>query len=255
MATYFGELVEKPSRAFWIDDYDSEDGDYLEVYNRKLEITSLRNRPTQNARKDKLFLVIHGPLIEGFVEACVVDGECAAEIKEIDDVSYGRKKKSKSTVHYLTNEVSLCICDADLDITQAFDFTEKLSPWMKNTEQVMVLTCNHLSEYYGVGVQNDQDMFVRALKTNYYNNPVLSEALEQPNTLKGIPAAILTWCQISRVPAVAYVCFTRSFEMDSCSVKPFSQLISRLPFKLLKEKPDFTHKTYNKHKVSSNVYM
>ena len=60
---------------------------------------------------------------------------------------------------------------------------------MKSAEEVVVLTCSHSSEYYSSGVQNEEDTIVRALKTNDYNHRVLSKILEQPNSLKGVPAA------------------------------------------------------------------
>ena len=67
--------------------------------------------------------------------------------------------------------------------------------------------------------------------------------------------SVLTWCQMSKIPAVAYVCFSSSFVTDSSSVKPYVQLVSKFPFKLLKEKPDFTCTSYKGHEVASNVYM
>jgi hypothetical protein len=60
---------------------------------------------------------------------------------------------------------------------------------MKNAEQVIILTCSYISGYYITRDQNDSpDTFLRALKTNYFSFPVLTEILEQPNTVKGIPA-------------------------------------------------------------------
>jgi hypothetical protein len=61
---------------------------------------------------------------------------------------------------------------------------------MKNAEQVVILTCSYISGYSFTSYQNDcPDTFLKALKTDNFNRPVLSEILEQPNIVKGVPAA------------------------------------------------------------------
>jgi hypothetical protein len=61
---------------------------------------------------------------------------------------------------------------------------------MKNAEQVIILSCSYISGYHFTRYQNDSpDTFLKALKTDNFNWPVLSEILEQPNIVKGIPAA------------------------------------------------------------------
>ena len=67
--------------------------------------------------------------------------------------------------------------------------------------------------------------------------------------------SVLTWCQTFKIPAVLYVCYTRSYEVDSNSVKLFFQLFSQMPFTLLKEKPNFTNKLYSGPEISSTLYM
>jgi hypothetical protein len=65
----------------------------------------------------------------------------------------------------------------------------QISPWIKNAKQVIILTCSHTSGYHISKYQNDSpDTFLKALKTDNFNSPILSELLEQPNTVKGIPA-------------------------------------------------------------------
>ncbi|XP_069696535.1 proteasome assembly chaperone 1-like [Periplaneta americana] len=264
MATYFGEIVEKPSRAFWGDEYDSEDDTRTETQNmhdRKLEVSSLVSQHIPSTIK--LFLVIHGPLTEGFVETCFLKkGEPIVEIKEVetenidDDELLKRRKRRPSTIYCLSSDIMMCVCSPHLDIMQSFDFTEKISPWMKNAEQVIILDCSYISGYSVTRLQNDfPDAFLKALKTDNFNKPVLSEILEQPNTAKGIPAGVLTWCQVFKIPAVLYICYARNYEVDSNSVKLFCQLFCKMPFKLLKEKPDFTHKLSTAPEFSSNLYM
>jgi hypothetical protein len=67
--------------------------------------------------------------------------------------------------------------------------------------------------------------------------------------------SVLTWCQTFKIPAVMYVCYTRNYEVNSDSVKLFLQLFSKLPFKLLKEKPNFTNKLCGGPEISSTLYM
>jgi len=67
--------------------------------------------------------------------------------------------------------------------------------------------------------------------------------------------SVLTWCQTFKIPAVLYVCYTRSYEIDSDSVKLFFQLFSQMPFTLLKEKPNFTNRLYSGPEISSTLYM
>lgn len=260
MATYFGEVVEQSSRAFWGDEYDSEDDVHADSRTncRKLEVSSSATQHTSSTIK--LFLVIHGPLTEGFVEACFLDkGVPIAEINEAEtaeEESFRRRKRKSSAIYSLSSDILLCICSSHLDIAQSFDFTEKISPWMKNAEQVIILTCSYISGYHVTRHQDESpDTFLKALKTDNFSSPVFSEILEQPNTVKGIPAGVLTWCQIFKIPAVLYVCYTRSYEVDSNSVKLFLELFSKLPFKLLKEKPNFTNRLYSGPEISSTLYM
>ncbi|PSN30736.1 hypothetical protein C0J52_26330 [Blattella germanica] len=69
-----------------------------------------------------------------------------------------------------------------------------------------------------------------------------------------IAPQVLTWCEMSKVAAVVYVCFAHSFEVDSRSVNLFSEIVSKLPFRLLKDKPNFTCR-YSGPEVASNLYM
>lgn len=82
----------------------------------------------------------------------------------------------------------------------------QISPWMKNAEQVIILTCGHISGYHITRYQNDSpDIFLKALRTSNFNYPVLSELLEQPNTVRGIPAGglwsyhYLIWFAMNRI--------------------------------------------------------
>ncbi|XP_021938278.1 proteasome assembly chaperone 1-like isoform X2 [Zootermopsis nevadensis] len=198
--------------------------------------------------------------ITGFIEACFVDkGVPIVEIKETgteDNEQLRRRKIKSSVIYHLASDILLCICSPHLDIAQSFDFTEKISPWMKNAEQVIILTCSHISGYHITRYQNDPpDIFMKALRTNNFIYPVLSDRLEQPNTVKGIPAAVLTWCQTFKIPAVLYICYARNYEVDSDSVKLFVHLFSKLPFKLLKEKPNFTNKLCGGSEISSTLYL
>lgn len=262
MATYFGEVVERSSRAFWGEEFDSEDDTESNSHKkcRKLEISSSAGNLT--SPMIRLFLVAHGPLTEGFVESCFLDkGLPIAKITETEnetgeEESITRRKRKPSAVYRLSSDVLLCMCSPHLDIAQSYDFAEKISLWMKNAEQVIILSCSYISGYHFTRYQNDSpDTFLKALKTDNFNWPVLSEILEQPNIVQGVPAAVLTWCQTFKIPAVLYVCYTRSYEIDSDSVKLFFQLFSQMPFTLLKEKPNFTNRLYSGPEISSTLYM
>ncbi|PSN30735.1 Proteasome assembly chaperone 1 [Blattella germanica] len=131
MATYFGEIVEKSSRAFWDDDFDSEDEMELERNEKPVGQLELVQSSSSGTIKCKLFFVIHGPLTEGFAEAYLINkGECVAEIKETDseneDNTSGKKRKKPTTIYRISDEVLLCICSPYVDITNAFEFTEKV---------------------------------------------------------------------------------------------------------------------------------
>ncbi|GFG35118.1 hypothetical protein Cfor_09606 [Coptotermes formosanus] len=133
MATYFGEVVERSSRAFWGEEFDSEDDTESNSHTncRKLEISSSDGNLTSPTIR--LFLVAHGPLTEGFVETCFLDkGLPIAEITETEnetekeEESLTRRKRKPSAVYRLSSDVLLCMCSPHLDIAQSFDFAEKV---------------------------------------------------------------------------------------------------------------------------------
>ncbi|KAJ7344387.1 hypothetical protein JRQ81_000337 [Phrynocephalus forsythii] len=68
--------------------------------------------------------------------------------------------------------------------------------------------------------------FLRALKTKEFKDRVLCPLLEQPNIVRDLPAAVLSYCQVWQIPAVLYQCYTDILKLDLETIEAFKPLLS-----------------------------
>ncbi|XP_066507906.1 proteasome assembly chaperone 1-like isoform X2 [Hoplias malabaricus] len=95
---------------------------------------------------------------------------------------------------------------------------------------VTLLSDSPLAEYKTPEYLNGSSApFLRALKTSTYTGSLPCPLLEQPNIIAGLPAAVLSHCQVHRIPAVLFQCFTDVVHLVSVTMetyKPASSCLS-----------------------------
>lgn len=133
---------------------------------------------------------------------------------------------------------------------------------------MVVLTSSPSAQYHTTNPWSLTADFVRMLKTDLWQTKFPTDIcrfLETPNTVRGLPAAgetffllpkcalylpqsvcpfllnkflfivVLSHCQIFRVPAALYVCYTESAYIDSRSVNAFKFLLTAAPFNSIQQ--------------------
>jgi proteasome assembly chaperone 1 len=172
-----------------------------------------------------------------------------------DDLTTRRKPMRPTKLYALKESVILCVCSPDLEVTQAFSFVECISRWLVKSENVIALTCEFKTSH----LTDEDDLpnaFLRGLSSERFIGSKLSKSLEQPNMIAGTPAALLSYCQIFKIPAVLYVVYADSFIADSITAQPLIQLFSKLQINLLKkDKLTFKKRSYYGAEIESNLYM
>ncbi|CAB1316539.1 unnamed protein product [Coregonus sp. 'balchen'] len=123
---------------------------------------------------------------------------------------------------------------------------------------VMVLSDSPVAEYktpdylYGSAVP-----FLRSLKSSASKSQALCPALEQPNILTGLPAAVLSHCQVHQIPAVLYQCYTDVISPDSITMETYKPVLLCLS-KLVKLEPCLSADVLRKFAIiteaQSNLY-
>nr|KAF6478390.1 proteasome assembly chaperone 1 [Molossus molossus] len=125
--------------------------------------------------------------------------------------------------------------------------------------QVTILTCRHVTDYKtSESTSSLHSPFLRALKTQDSKEPPCCPLLEQPNIAHGLPAAVLSYCQVWRIPAVLYLCYTDVMKLDLITVEAFKPVLSSRSLKgLVKNIPQSTEKLrklVTTNEVQSNIY-
>ncbi|KFO04846.1 Proteasome assembly chaperone 1, partial [Balearica regulorum gibbericeps] len=68
--------------------------------------------------------------------------------------------------------------------------------------------------------------FLKALKTKEFKEQVCCPLLEQPNIVRDLPAAVLSYCQVWHIPAVLYQCYTDVIKLDTVTIEAFKPVLS-----------------------------
>lgn len=207
MATYFGEILPEVTRAYdeeedWDEEASQDDeSERLTVKWETVGITSVRQR----------FLVIaDGEPITDFVGRCLVPG-VAQEVGRLMD-----GETTIATFREASCDVMICSVKPGIRLECLYEFSEKVVDLLDKSLQpeVTVLTCQPLSLHLHNN-SGSSAVLVRTLHTSSLSRGLPTPHLEQPNVLSGIPATVLTLCEMRDIPAVALVTFLHPLEVDS----------------------------------------
>nr|XP_018913806.1 PREDICTED: proteasome assembly chaperone 1-like [Bemisia tabaci]XP_018913807.1 PREDICTED: proteasome assembly chaperone 1-like [Bemisia tabaci]XP_018913808.1 PREDICTED: proteasome assembly chaperone 1-like [Bemisia tabaci]XP_018913810.1 PREDICTED: proteasome assembly chaperone 1-like [Bemisia tabaci]XP_018913811.1 PREDICTED: proteasome assembly chaperone 1-like [Bemisia tabaci] len=246
--SFFGEVIQQSSRAFWNDeDSDDENDASAEA---KLHLT-------QNAEQDSSYhtlIIADGQIANEFVQFFLVDSkQCeVAKIHSSDD----SPKRTYAALLKLKESVLLCVC-SNVPVEYANQITEMLSPWIKGASQIIILGSAVNTYYRCDNFDLLPPSFLRSLKTCTWKESVKAPPLEIPNTVIGVPASVLSFCEILDISAVLYVCYADSLHIDSQSIQPLFNLFHTSPelSSLLKTDKNLKNYHYSSSITQSNMYL
>lgn len=121
-------------------------------------------------------------------------------------------------------DVMVCCCIKDVSPESAFCWVNKLfTSFLMESAEVAVLTSLPSSEYRTeIPYCQLAVPFLRSLRTtNTCKQRPPCPYLEQPNLVTGLPAQILTHCQVFDIPAQVFICYLESLYIDSSTMRAF----------------------------------
>ncbi|XP_007247337.3 proteasome assembly chaperone 1 [Astyanax mexicanus] len=255
MATYFGEVLSVYSRAVEEDEYDDLEDENEEDVQIRREIEEKREvqvrwcpevsktLESSGQLQCSNMIIAVGPSAAGFVSAYVLSAEGWTQVGWVslwNERSRGSSRPDTvpqpgepSFIIYQQNSspsVLICQCTCYIAEDQLFQCAEKvLSSVQRRGLNVTVLSDSTLAEYKTPDYLNGSGTpFLRALKTSSYTGSMLCPLLEQPNIVTGLPAAVLSHCQVQRIPAVLFQCYTDVLHPDSVTMETYKPALSCL---------------------------
>ncbi|XP_059394680.1 proteasome assembly chaperone 1 [Carassius carassius] len=276
MATFFGEVVSVYSRAVEEDEYDDMTNEDEEDEQIRREIEEKRSvdvhwlSQTGGGAVACSDLIIAGGLnATGFVSAYVLSSggwTPLAWISLWNERSLGSRRADTapgpgepSCVLYQQNHnpsVLICQCSCYVAEDQLFQWTEKVMSCVQTRDlTVTILSDCSAAEYKTSDYLSESRVpFLRSLRTSTHTGPVSSPALEQPNISTGLASAVLSHCQVQRIPAVLYQCYSDVLQPDSLSMQMYRAAVSAV----LKLDPspsaDVLQKITRVSELQSNLY-
>ncbi|KAL6473127.1 hypothetical protein MHYP_G00193150 [Metynnis hypsauchen] len=284
MATFFGEVLSVYSRAVEEDEYDNLEDENEEDAQIRREIEEKRevrvrwcpdvSKSVESSEQPQCsgLIIAVGPNAAGFISAYVLRPE---EWTQVGWVSLWNERSRGSNrpdaapqpgepgcVIYRQNScpsVLICQCTCYIAEDQLFQWAEKvLGSMQRRSLSVTVLSDAPLAEYKTPDYLSGGDApFLRALKTSTYTSTLPCPLLEQPNIITGLPAAVLSHCQVQRIPAVLFQCFTDVIHPDSVTMETYKPILSCLGTSLkLDSCPsvEMLQKLTRIHDAQSNLY-
>jgi hypothetical protein len=187
-------------------------------------------------------IIAIGPVCAGFIEAHVLDSNANEVIGRLvndpshcsdDDASVDRC----CVVCRLTAHPNVLIVQCRVTVTpeQSYSFTQQLmSSLYLPSAHVVILSTGNRSEYKCELPPADIPYnFLRMLHSHAYRGSLACAPVEQPNTVDGLPAQLLTYCQIHRMSCTLYVCYSNTLNVDLDMMKAFDKVLRTEPFSQL----------------------
>ncbi|KAG8125717.1 putative Proteasome assembly chaperone 1-like protein [Naja naja] len=125
--------------------------------------------------------------------------------------------------------ILLCQCNCYVAEDQQFQWLEKVFGCLQQIDlQVLVLSACPVTDYKTTeSTLTLPSPFLKALKTREFKDKVYCSLLEQPNIIRDLPAAVLSYCQVWQIPAIFYQCYTDILQLDLVTIETFKPDISR----------------------------
>ncbi|KAG8450195.1 hypothetical protein GDO86_002727 [Hymenochirus boettgeri] len=252
MATFFGEVVTGFSRAVGEEEEEEEEEEFeedkeireelekrREVHVSWNELISAEISPDRRLPCTHLILSV-GDNAAGFVSSYILSSgswqvcgsialwnERCRDCGIRNDVS---PAPNSCTLFQMISDpmVLLCQCSCYVADDQLLQWCEKVFGSLEKSKlKVTVLSTCPVSEYKTIESTYTLPVpFLKALKTKEYKDVVPCPLMEQPNIADGLPAAVLTYCQVWKIPAVFYQCYTDITKLDSVTIEAFCPVLT-----------------------------
>ncbi|XP_068930941.1 proteasome assembly chaperone 1 isoform X2 [Petaurus breviceps papuanus] len=253
-ATFFGEVVKVRSRAVteeeeeeedpWTPD-NFEDREVRRELERKREVEVLRTQTNLSLEIPLLeqypcckFIMAVGHNAVAFLSSFVLNSETWEEIGSTKlwnewcrttDTTHLSPTDAFCVFYRLKSDptVFLCQCSCYVAEDQQYQWIEKVfgsSP--KRNLQITILTSRHVTDYKTPESScNLPSPFLKALKTQSFQDAACCTLLEQPNIVHDLPAAVLSYCQVWKIPAILYLCYTDIMKLDLVTIEAFKPIL------------------------------
>ncbi|XP_065342976.1 proteasome assembly chaperone 1-like [Cloeon dipterum] len=244
-ASFFGEIVEPASRAFFDfgeDDFDEESS----AEKCEFKITW----KTEALRYDTV-LVFHGKISNAFADRSFFDqGLCCGTVEKVTKQSL---KKDAATFYSLQNDILALSVTAVEDI-HSVPFIDCLDEIISKTKRVVVICSLPAARY--LGEQRIEDGLLRCLVTSakIEDLKIRCTTLEQPNFVPGVPAAFMSYCCLKQKPGYLLLCYSDDDPdvVDSRTLLPFNPIMTCPLFKSICKREHSSKLTGSAY---GNIYM
>ncbi|XP_004446661.1 proteasome assembly chaperone 1 [Dasypus novemcinctus] len=285
-ATFFGEVVRAPCRAGTEDEEEEEDRRRETPEDREVRRHLARKREVQLLRRQtktslevsllekypcSKFIIAIGNNAVAFLSTFVMNSGVWEEVgcarlwnewcRTTDAPSLSPTDAFCVFYHLKSNPlIFLCQCSCYVAEDQQYQWLEKVfGSCRRKNMQITILTCRHVTDYKTPeSTCSLPSPFLKALITEKFKDTVCCSLLEQPNIVHDLPAAVLSYCQVWKIPAVLYLCYTDVMKLDPVTIEAFKPILSSRSLKgLVKNIPQSTEilkKLMTTNEVQSNIY-
>ncbi|GAB1598077.1 proteasome assembly chaperone 1-like [Argonauta hians] len=243
MATFFGEVLPVYSRATGDDYYDEEEEEQGEsiTWTTNIKWTEAGQAKHKNNKLPCSLLVIAiGQVSTGFCQAHLLGDTNQAlgwlsttttttsDTTTTDDddlLSY-----RNAQVYMCGSDVVLVQCTKQILPEQSFGWVHKLFDSVQVTSsEVLVLSSAPRTDFRTeASLSLFNEPFLRTLTSSCFasSKKPLCPYLEQPNLIPSLSAQVLTYCEIYKIAAQLFVCYSDLLHVDSIAINKFSPLLN-----------------------------
>ncbi|XP_038059023.1 proteasome assembly chaperone 1-like [Patiria miniata] len=250
MATFFGEVINLPSRA--VDDDEEEEEDETQSRFPEPELQwkhdfqkDIEQSPGKRFGCEMLIIGI-GPAATGFLDAYILWDDptivgtidCDPNRSEVRPESVAGHRTCSVYRLKRQPEVLVCQCKHEIVPEMCHIWTEKMFQDLDTTKlQVIVMDTAPTTEYRTQMSPSEMSTpFLRSLQSQTHSSKLQCQVLESPNVVKGLSAAVLSHCHIFGVSCVVYVGFLDGLFLHTDDIKVFNSLLSNSPLKKIYKK-------------------
>lgn len=249
MASYFGEIIEPESRCF------VSDGSEYFVENKYVIRTST-NQTIPDKEQSEYLVIAYGKVLAQFALTYLVP-ENSKVVEQYDIIARPESSTEivTSTLYQVAGNTQLFVCERLPHLYLANGLMQHLKPVVESTNHVVVLTSEHMINFKP---KISFEPFIRSLHTSAWKLHVQATNLELPNTISGLAAAVMSWCQAKKKSALVYIIYIDSSHLDSIVAQPLLQLLKTSKFMnlLVSATPKPLQNILNKAELQySNMYL
>ncbi|XP_006785133.1 proteasome assembly chaperone 1 [Neolamprologus brichardi] len=249
MATFFGEVLSVYSRAVEEDDDELDENEEDEQIRRELEEkreVHLHWSPevseslkSGNKLQCSDFILAVGQNASSFLSVHILSTPNwdtigrASVWNERSRAVMGQSCEESACVFYRHKDnptVLICQVSCYVAEDQLFQWTEKVFDCLQHRElNVTVLSDTSVADYKTADYLGGSSApFLRSLHTSAFGDQPVCQSLEQPNIVTGLAAAVLNHCQVHRIAAVVYQCYSDVIGPDSVTMETYKPVLTKL---------------------------